>query len=314
MNTMKKIVLFGMAVLMLNSCSLFQKKDLNTKTSFFTGWQAFDKKTTRFQAYEGDPSIVPTGMIPIEGGSFSIGQMDEFLTAPRNNERRTITVSSFYMDKYEVTNMAWREYVDWMKYVFGPYRSDFIKEIYPDTTVWRNEMAYNEPFVDNYFNHPAYSNYPVVGISWDQAMTYCQWRTDRVNELILINGNFIELPPYELLNQHLYLAEEELEEFLKNNPEHPEYRTYDKEAVQIPASEIEEGGNPDEMVTVYRVPEDWVRDHFVFNTEKYFSDKNYNPTMGKGVRTDANGERRKLNRADGILLIGYRLPTEAEWE
>ena len=77
---MKKIVLFGMAVLMLNSCSLFQKKDLNTKTSFFTGWQTFDKKTTRFQAYEGDPSIVPTGMIPIEGGSFSIGQMDEFFS------------------------------------------------------------------------------------------------------------------------------------------------------------------------------------------------------------------------------------------
>ena len=57
----------------------------------------------------------------------------------------------------------------------------------PDTLVWRDKLRYNEPYVNNYLRHPAYKNYPVVGVSWLQATDYCKWRTDRVNEQILIN-------------------------------------------------------------------------------------------------------------------------------
>jgi hypothetical protein len=59
---------------------------------------------------------------------------------------------------------------------------------------------------------------------------------------------------------------------------------------------------------------DSIISNFVFNTEKYFSLDTYNPTMGSAARKDAFDQLRKLNEADGILLIGYRLPTEAEWE
>ena len=55
----------------------------------------------------------------------------------------------------------------------------------PDTLVWRSPLSYNEPYVQNYLRHPAYQDYPVVGVSWDQVQDYCQWRTDRVNEFIL---------------------------------------------------------------------------------------------------------------------------------
>jgi len=62
-------------------------------------------------------------------------------------------------------------------------RSDFIKtesvKVYPDTTVWIKDFAYsyNEPMHNDYFWHQAYSDYPVVGVSWSQAKAFCAWRT-----------------------------------------------------------------------------------------------------------------------------------------
>ncbi|MHA0111623.1 hypothetical protein ACXYUI_31710, partial [Klebsiella pneumoniae] len=61
----------------------------------------------------------------------------------------------------------------------------------PDTLVWRSELAYNEPFVEYYFRHPSYNYYPVVGVSWKQAVDFCTWRTSRVNELELIKKGYI---------------------------------------------------------------------------------------------------------------------------
>lgn len=66
-------------------------------------------------------------------------------------------------------------------------RSDFIFRdtiaIYPDTLVWLNDFAYaaNEPMVEGYFSHPAYQNYPVVGVNWRQARAFTTWR-QRYNE------------------------------------------------------------------------------------------------------------------------------------
>ena len=62
-------------------------------------------------------------------------------------------------------------------------RSDVITkeqvEVYPDTTAWIRDFAYsyNEPMHNDYFWHDAYSDYPVVGVSWDQAKAFTQWRT-----------------------------------------------------------------------------------------------------------------------------------------
>ena len=310
-----KILMF-VVVLTLGACQS-NNRELNTKTSFQTGWKNFNPNTIDFEAYEGNLSIAPTGMLPIEGGTFTIGQMSEFITAPHNNKRRSLTVSSFFMDKYEVTNIAWREYLEWNRFVFGYTKPELLESLLPDTTVWREEMAYNDPYIHYYFRHPAYSFYPVVGVSWDQAMAYCQWRTDRVNEHILVSQKYIALPPYNMLHANTFMTEEEIDNFLLKNEDHPEYASYKKVPVKVPASIAQEygyTGTEGETVTMYQLPYEWIRDQFVFNTEKYLEDDRYNPTMSSAARLNAYDQPRKLNSADGILLIGYRLPTEAEWE
>ena len=160
-----------------------------------TGWQINAKEggfqyNTRFKEQETAP-----GMVFVEGGTFTMGKVQDDVMHDMNNIANQQHVQSFYIDETEVTNMMYLEYLDWIKRVYPPSNPNFTA-IYtgalPDTLVWRNRLGYSEVLVENYLRHPAYGNYPVVGVSWIQANEYAKWRSDRVAEILLQKEGYLK--------------------------------------------------------------------------------------------------------------------------
>ena len=89
---------------------------------------------------------------------------------------------SLYIDAWEIANIDYLQFVYWIK------RNDSARYSWtlPDTLVWRNRLWYGEPYVCYYLRLSGYQDYPVVGVSIEQAKAYCDWRTDRVNEMMYI--------------------------------------------------------------------------------------------------------------------------------
>jgi len=171
------------------------KKGSTKGGSSATGWKINDKKggfqfNDKFKKQE-----TPPGMVPVEGGTFTMGKVQDDVMHDWNNSPNQQHVQSFFMDETEVTNKMYSEYLYWVKTVFPPTEENY-KNIYngaiPDTLVWRNRLGYNETMTNNYLRHPAYADYPVVGVNWIQATEFSKWRTDRVNENILEREGYLK--------------------------------------------------------------------------------------------------------------------------
>jgi sulfatase modifying factor 1 len=207
MKTAKKGIAYKLAAMsfiiaMITSCA--------KEKSSTTGWDYNNSKNGGFEVVDYEGQETGPGLVFIEGGTFSMGRVEQDVRYDWNNVPRRVTVSSFYMDETEVKNVDYREYLYWLTRVFYESYPEVYKKALPDTLVWRDKLAYNEPYVELYLRHPSYQYYPVVGINWLQATDYCAWRTDRVNEMILIREGILRVNPNQVdddnFNTEAYLA------------------------------------------------------------------------------------------------------------
>ena len=181
------VIIFG-----FTSCG---KKSSSKNASTATGWKINDAKGGFQYNNKFKKQATAPGLVMVEGGTFTMGKVQDDVMHDWNNTPNQQHVQSFYKDETEVTNLMYMEYLDWLKRVFPPEEENY-KNIYegasPDTLVWRNRLGYNETMTNNYLRHPAYASYPVVGVNWIQAVEFSKWRTDRVNEKTLEDQRYLK--------------------------------------------------------------------------------------------------------------------------
>ena len=194
---MKNNIAVRLLILVALSTSIVgcSKSSKSGNSSRATGWQINAKEggfqyNTNFKEQETAP-----GLVFVEGGTFTMGKVQDDVMHDWNNSPNQQHVQSFYMDETEVTNIMYLEYLDWIKRVYPPSNPDF-RAIYngavPDTLVWRNRLGLSEMMVENYLRHPAFKDYPVVGVSWIQAVEFANWRSDRVAEMGLQDEGYLK--------------------------------------------------------------------------------------------------------------------------
>lgn len=194
---------------LLGSC---QKERSNV-----TGWNYNDPNNGGFEVIPYEEQETGPGLVFVEGGTFTMGRVEQDVNYDWNNVPKRVTVSSFYMDETEVRNLDYLEYLYWTQRVYGADYPEIFTQALPDTLVWREKLAYNEPYVLYYLRHPAYRDYPVVGVNWLQASNFASWRTDRVNEFILIREGVLDWAP-EALNDQAFNTDHYLAGDKANNP------------------------------------------------------------------------------------------------
>jgi gliding motility-associated lipoprotein GldJ len=263
-----RLMLSMMLIVGFASCS---KKSNSKGSSRATGWNVDSKKAGSNKKQEAGP-----GLVFVEGGTFTMGKVQDDVMHDWNNTPTQQHVQSFYMDETEVTNFMYLEYLDWLKKVYPPTEENY-KDIYegasPDTLVWRNRLGYNETMTNNYLRHPSYADYPVVGVNWIQAVEFSDWRTQRVNEALLEK------------NGYLKKNAKTLDVTAESN--------FDTETY-LNSPTLAYGGN----------------EEIVLKGKK---GARKTPKAGKDGKV-VEAKNIYAQRSSGIILPEYRLPTEAEWE
>ena len=305
----KKILLSVLIATTLISCSK------NSRThSELTGWRFNDPTYGGFTAntnYQGQK--VPPGMVLIEGGTFTMGSVQDDVMFDWNTTPTKQQVRSFYMDEAEVTNLEYLFYLQYLEKVYPP-SDDNYRKIYqgalPDTLVWRDALGFNELLAESYFRHPSYSDYPVVGVSWNQASEYCKWRTDRVNEKILMDKGVLKslfdmdsvtVEGKNRFDTGTYLANPNL---LFDGDE----SIYDRGLPDYSQKTVKKTSKRDRRAEADAVADVEVDEAADDGEKRSRRSKKSKKSSQKGFTG------RHVKTSDGLLTQRFRLPTEAEWE
>ena len=153
------------------------------KNSATTGAEFnFDEQdTTQFFESRNAEQIPGPNLKFIQGGRAVLGSQEEDVMAFRDNMERTVSIANFYMDETEISNNDFREFLFDMK---KKVSADSLLKLEPAENVWSGAMSFNDMYQSYYFRFPGFNFYPVAGVSWSQAITYSQWRTEFVQNLI----------------------------------------------------------------------------------------------------------------------------------
>ena len=175
----RSIALILIVLLAATSCSKKKRptslkpgKESSKTGLAYNGKDGFEVK--QYKALPAGPDLVY-----IEGGRFTMGSLEEDVMGRKDNPKRTVSIQSFYMDQTEVANV---HYLEYLNAVQRDSSEEFYAKALPDTTVWFNELSFNDSYVTMYLRHPGFRLYPVVGVSWVQANDYSAWRTAAVSQ------------------------------------------------------------------------------------------------------------------------------------
>ncbi|APG65025.1 gliding motility lipoprotein GldJ [Tenacibaculum todarodis] len=276
---MKNVLkLFSLLVIVSFITSCRSSRDSNK--SSLTGWSFNDPSYGGYiKGKHKEGNKVPGGMVHIEGGTFTMGMVQDDVMFDWNTTPRQMHVRSFYLDETEVTNAEYGLFVQYIKDIYPPEEDNF-KHIYnsvlPDTLVWRQGLGNTELLSESYFRHPAYSDYPVVGISWTQANQYCKWRTNAVNLKVLMDKGVMK---------NIFREDPDSIKFKGKN-------SFDTDAYLADPYALFDG-----------------------DTAKVY-DRGLPVARRRGEARPSRDKfsGRQVSSSDGILAQKFRLPTEAEWE
>lgn len=279
-------------LLVLSSCS--------PERSTSTGWNYNDYKNGGFEKVDDQEQEAGPGLVMIEGGTFTMGRTEQDVMRDWNARASKKTVASFYMDRTEVTNLHWLEYMYWMKRVYNKTYPHVYKKCLPDTLSWRSALGYREKYVNYYLRHPSYADYPVVGVSWLQANDFCKWRTDRVNEAILVREGVID-----------WHFTEDMDDAGQGAAMNKDYaKKYNSTPQNMFSTENYLNGNYNKESNSGYVASSENKSPKKAEPRDPYQLQNYDPMYANEGKTGS----RPVRMEDGILLPNYRLPTEAEWE